>query len=806
MRAKVTALVKAAAAALFLVVAPLVGAGLPVVGADVAHAAVVSRIDVQGVQRVDAETVKAYLTISPGRSFGADDVDASLKALFATGLFSDVNISQRGGALVVVVAENPVINRVSFEGNKKQKDDILLSQVQSKPRSVLTRDKVQADVQQILEIYRRTGRFRASVEPKIITLPQNRVDLVFEIDEGDKTGVARITFIGNRAFSDGRLRDVIKTRQSGLLSWLRTTDNYDPDRLNADQELLRQFYYQHGYADFRIISAVADLDRERNTFFVTFTVDEGEKYTYGDVQVQSSLASVDPEALRSRVKTDPGSTYDSREVQKSLEDLVLQVSEKGYAFAQVRPRGDRDYENHTISLTYYVDEGPRVYVERIDIHGNTRTRDYVIRREFDIAEGDAYNRVLIDKAERRLKDLNYFKTVQITTKPGSAPDRVIVDVSVEEQATGAVSFGAGYSTSDGVIGDISVAERNFLGRGQYVKLAVGGGENRETYDFTFVEPYFMGRRLSAGVNVYRHKYDENDYRQYSEDIIGAKISFGLPLTDEVTFNTFYHAYQREFDVARGLRDGCYYGGSGPLPAACDVNNDGVLDANKSSDEVSLAVRDSIGTTFTSMIGYSLVYDTLDNKKMPKEGTYGEFKQEFAGVGGDVSFLRTSVEARYYRELYADWGLIGMVKAKGGYVAGVGETLRLADHFFIGGETIRGFESQGIGPRDALTHDALGGRAFVAGTVEADFPMPAIPSELGLYGAVFADAGTVFDVDNKAVKGVKVINDNGAIRASVGAGIIWDSPFGLLRADFAWPVAKEKGDQEQFFRIGGGTTF
>ncbi|PLX39394.1 MAG: outer membrane protein assembly factor BamA [Hyphomicrobiales bacterium] len=806
MRAKLRALVTAASVALFVAVAPVMGAGLSVIGAQPAEAAVVSRIDVVGVQRVDAETVRTYLTISPRRSFGADDVDASLKALFATGLFSDVNISQRGSALVVTVVENPVINRVSIEGNKKQKDEILLTQIQSKPRSVLTRAKVQSDVQRILEIYRRTGRFRASVEPKIISLAQNRVDLVFEVDEGDKTGIARITFIGNKAFSDGRLRDVIKTRETGLLGWLRTTDSYDPDRLNADQELLRQFYYQRGYADFRIISAVADLDRERNTFFVTFTVEEGEEYTYGDVQVQSTLASADPETLRASVETDPGSTYDSREVEKSLEELVLQVAEKGYAFAQVRPRGDRDYENRTISITYYVDEGPRVYIDRINIRGNTRTRDYVIRREFDVAEGDAFNRVLINKAERRLKDLNYFKSVRITTTPGTAPDRVVVNVDVEEQATGAVSFGAGYSTSEGIIGDISVTERNFLGRGQYVKLAVGGGESRETYDFAFTEPYFMGRRLSAGINLYRHVYEENDYRQYNEEVTGGGLNFGLPLNDEMTFNTFYQAYERKFDVVAGLKDGCSYSGSGPVPASCDANNDGIVDADLSAAEVSRAVKQSIGTTFTSLVGYSLVYDTLDDQKMPHEGIYAMFKQEFAGVGGDVTFLRTTVEGRYYQEIMPDWGVIGMAKAKAGYITGLGERLRLPDHFFIGGETIRGFESQGIGPRDRLTGDALGGRAYIAGTVEANFPIPVLPSELGFYGAVFADAGTLWDVDPKAARGVPIIGNDGALRASLGAGLLWDSPFGLIRADFAWPVMKEDYDQEQVFRIGGGTTF
>ena len=567
MRVLLTALQAVFVAALILAAAPLA----PVSGVSTAEAAVVGRIDVEGNQRVQDETVIAYVTIVPGRNFGSDDIDDSLKALFATGLFSDVSIVQRGRALVVTVAENPIIYKVSFEGNDKYEDKILLSQVRSKPRSVLTRAKVQADTQLLLEMYRRKGRFRATVEPKIIDLPQNRVNLVFEISEGDKTGVARITFIGNRAFSDGRLRDVIKTRESGLLSWLRTTDTYDPDRLNADQEALREYYFRHGYADFRIVSAVADLDRERNTFFVTFTVDEGEQYTIGEVTVQSSLSEVDPTDLSGSVRTDTGDTYDSREIAKTLEELTVEVSKRGYAFAEVRPRGERDYENRVINLTYDIDEGPRVYIERIEIRGNSRTRDYVIRRELDFAEGDAFNRVLLDKAKRRLKNLNFFKDVQVSTQQGSSPDRVVIIIRVQEQSTGELSFGAGYSTSEGIIGDISITERNFLGRGQYVRLAVGGGESSRTYELSFNEPYFTGRRLSAGFDLYRRQFEETDFRSYDETTTGGNLHFGLPLNDDVTLNLLYSAYEREFDVSRGLRDGCLWRNqnSTPIPAACD---------------------------------------------------------------------------------------------------------------------------------------------------------------------------------------------------------------------------------------------
>lgn len=770
-----------------MVVAPVTLPDALLLGAAPARAATVSAIEVVGNGRVDVETVRTYVTIRPGRPFGAADIDESIKALYATGLFADVQISQQGSRLVVSVKENPIINRISFEGNRRQSDQTLEGVIESKPRAVLTRSRVQSDVQRILAAYRQSGRFRATVEPKIIELPQNRVDLVFEINEGDKTGVSSITFIGNKAFSDGRLRDVVRTRESGLLSFLRTTDSYDPDRLAADQELLRQFYYNHGYADFRIISAVADLDREQNTFFITFTVEEGEPYTFGDINVESSLAALDPEKLKAVILTRKGDTYSSSVVEKSLEAMTIQAAELGYAFAQVRPRGDRNYEDHTISITYSIDEGPRVYVERINVVGNTRTRDYVIRREFDLVEGDAFNRILLDRAERRLNNLGFFKTVRITTEPGSAPDKVVVNVVVEEQSTGELSFGAGYSTSDGVLGEITLSEKNFLGRGQYVRAMVGGGESRQEFELSFTEPYFLGRRIAAGFDFYARELEETDYRSYDETNIGGGVRAGFPLTEAVTLNLFYNIDSSDVWIPRNQRR-----------------------------RVSVAILDASGENLTSLVGYEFVYNTLDSLIEPRDGLYGFFQQEFAGIGGDSQFIRTKVQGRAYREVWADWGVVGMVKGEAGSIYGLGKDLLTTDQFFIGGETIRGFQTSGIGPRDERTDDALGGRLYVAGTAEATFPLPYVPQELGFAGALFTDAGTLWDVDpsieklrrrvNGKVRTVNVVSNDPTIRWSAGFGLAWKSPFGPIRADLAWPIVSDKYDETQVFRISGGTRF
>jgi len=778
------------AIAAFLILSLATPAGL----VSQSQAATVSRISVVGNQRVDADTIGAYLRVKPGRSFTDADLDASLKALFETGLFSKVDIQQRGGALVVTVIENPIINEIAFEGNKKYKDDQLDTAIVSRPRGVYTQTRVQVDVQRILELYRRTGRYQASVEPKVIDLEKNRVNLVFEVTEGPQTNVSRISFIGNRAYSDGKLRNIVATKQSGLFGFLRSSDTYDPDRLSADEEKLRRHYLNRGYADFQVVSSLADFDRERNVFFISFTVDEGELYTFGTIDVDTIIPGVDPASLVKLVETREGATYSSRAVERSLEALTIEMATSGYAFAQVRPRLDRDSEARTLGVTYVIDEGPRAYIERLNIIGNTRTRDYVIRREFEISEGDAFNRVLIDKAERKLKALGYFKEVRISTEQGSAGDRVLVNIIVEEQPTGELSFGAGYSTSDGIIGDVSITERNFLGRGYVFRAAVGGGEDSRTYEFGVTDPYFLGRHVSAGFNVFRKNIGESDTRNYDFDSTGGGITFGLPITDNFKVTTGYKIEVQNVDTLNFE--------PGDALATCPV---------------SVVICQIEGESVVSSVVYSLIYDSLDSRSDPHEGLYARVNQEYAGVGGDVNFLRTTGQASYYREIMPETGIVGMLKVQGGHIMGVaGDELRLTDSFNKGGETVRGFKSSGFGPRDAVTGDSLGGNVFLAGTAEVVFPFPVIPPELGLQGAVFADAGTLFATSDHisyltGLGGGGLLTPAGdptdpSIRSSVGGSVLWKSPLGPIRADFAYILSSESYDQEQTVRIGGGTRF
>ncbi|MGB8613295.1 MAG: outer membrane protein assembly factor BamA, partial [Pseudolabrys sp.] len=514
----------------------LVGAGSVTValsGAAVAQTA--SSIVVEGSRRVEADTIRSYFKPGPGGRIGPEQEDEALKALVATGLFSDVRINHAGGRIVVMVVENPVINRVAFEGNKKAKDEQLNAEVQSKPRGTLSRPTVQADVQRIIEIYHRTGRFDVSVDPKIIELPNNRVDLVFEIREGDKTGIKDIQFVGNKAYSSSRLKDVVKTSESNILSFLQTTDIYDPDRVEADRDLLRRFYLKHGYADVRIVSAIGEYDPAKKGFVVTYTIDEGAQYRVGTVEVISNVHAIDPAGLRSQLKLGEGSVYNADLVEKTVEAMTIQAARQGYAFANVRPRGDRNFETKTINLAFVVEEGARAYIERINIRGNTRTRDYVIRREFDLGEGDAYNRALIDRAERRLKNLNYFKTVKITNEPGSAPDRVVINVDVEEQPTGEFSVSGGYSTADGLIGEVSVADRNLMGRGNYAKASVSYGQFVRGFDLTFVEPFLFGYRMAGGIDLFARQNFASSYVSYDSQTVGANLRLGFALTEEIAF-------------------------------------------------------------------------------------------------------------------------------------------------------------------------------------------------------------------------------------------------------------------------------
>jgi outer membrane protein insertion porin family len=755
-----------------------------------AHAqGIIQNIRVEGSKRVEPETVRSYLTFSTGDVYDPAQIDESLKALFATGLFQDVRIRREGATIVIIIVENPIVSRVAFEGNREIDDETLTSEVQLKPRAVYTRARVQADVQRILNLYRRQGLYAAQVDPKIINLDNNRIDVVFEISEGQATKVRAINFIGNAAFSDSQLRYVISTTQTTLLSFLKGTNIYDQDRLNLDRELLRQFYMKNGYADVRVVSATADLDRDGRGFFITFTIEEGERYRFGAIDIESALPSLNVENLRGYVLTRSGKVFNSEKVEKTIEALTVGVSEQGYAFGQVKTRLDRDPSTATINMVYVIDEGPRIYIERIDIVGNFRTEDGVIRRQFRLAEGDAFNRLLVEAARKRLRALGFFKTVEVETNPGSSPDRVIVVVKVQEQPTGELSFGAGYSTSEGVIGDISITERNLMGKGQYVRLGFSGSLERAQVDFSFTEPYFLDRNLAAGFDLFHKEVDLSNVASFSQRSTGGNLRLGFPIADNTQMGLRYRLEQEEiFDV---------------------LNN------------ASLAVKQSEGTFLTSSVGYTVAYDTRNLPQSPSSGYFTSFSQDFAGVGGDVQYIRSVVDARGYYPITNKITLVG--RAQGGQIQGWGgQDVRLTDLFFKGGETIRGFERAGYGPRDACedpitrarvancSRDSLGGELFWATTAEVRFPFPYVPESLGMQGALFVDAGSLWDPSGEALTAVaeegSFIFDSAEMRLSTGFSIIWQSPLGPLRADIAQALLKADFDKTELFRFGASTNF
>ena len=817
----------------------LVGAGGgTVLSTGAAVAQTLNSVVVEGNRRVEADTIRSYFRPGPGGRIGPEQEDEALKAMIATGLFSDVRISHSGGRIVVTVAENPVINRVAFEGNKKAKDEQLQAETQSKPRGTLSRPTVQADVQRIIEIYQRSGRFDVSVNPKIIELPNNRVDLVFEIKEGEKTGIKEIVFVGAKAFSHGRLKDIIKTSSSNLLSFLQTTDIYDADRIEADRDLLRRFYLKHGYADVRIVSAVGEYDPAKKGFIVTFTIDEGSQYRVGTVDVVSNVRAIDPAILRSQVKLSPGSVYNADLVERSVESMTIQAAKRGYAFASVRPRGDRNFETKTINLVFVVEEGARAYIERINIRGNTRTRDYVIRREFDLGEGDAYNRALMDRAERRLKNLNYFKSVKITNEPGSAPDRVVINVNVEEQPTGEFSVSGGYSTADGFIGEVSVADRNLMGRGNYGKASFTYGQRVRGFDLSFVEPFLFGYRMAGGIDVFARQNLASNYISYDSQTIGTNLRLGFALTEEIAFQPRYTFYQQKVTLPTQLNN-CQFSSNALINGGAGVNPQneagqvpGQLDTTVNvpygcyaDGEASLAVRKELaaGPVNVSLLGYTVSYNTLDNNRAPTSGLFAELKQDFAGVGGDVKFIRTQVEGRTYYEVIND--VVGVLKLQAGNISSWGGSqMRMLDQFQMGPNLVRGFAPAGLGPRDltlGTTNDPLGGSLYWGASVEAQTPLYFLPKDVGIKVAVFADAGSLWNYQgptfwNVTGETLQVgLDSPSMIRSSVGVGLLWDSPLGPLRFDLAYPITKycatgtlgnEVCDRTQVFRFSGGTRF
>ena len=731
----------------------------------------IQQVVVQGNQRIEADTIRSYMEINPGDLFEATKIDTALKNLFATGLFADVNLRRDGNNLVVSVVENPIINKLAFEGNDRITDDQLNNEVQLKPRQVYTQTKVQADVKRILDLYRRSGRFAATVDPKVIKLDQNRVNLVFEIKEGSVTAVERIDFVGNKVFSDSSLRDQIATKESAWWRFLSTTDNYDPDRLTVDKEDLRKFYLSQGYADFRVLSAVAELSPDQEAFFITFTVEEGERYKLGKVDIKTTLKDLDPQALRNDITTREGDWYDASKVDDSVQAISDHVGSLGYAFVDVRPRIDRDPKKHILNLTYDVQEGPKVYVERIDISGNVRTEDKVIRREFRLAEGDAFSTAKLQRTEQRLKNLGFFETVDITTVPSTSPDKTIIKVKVKEQSTGELTFGAGYSTDVGPLGNVGLRERNLLGKGQDIRADITISGKRSAGSISFTDPYFMDKDISAGFDLFFRRLDP-----------------GPNLEDQAGF-----ALRMGYDISEYLRNTLSY----------QFRGDRIYHVSKHAGDV---ISDEIGWNYYSIIGSTLTYDRRDSIIDPRDGYFVTMDTHVAGLGGNIKYASGELQSGYYFPLTKNVTLSTTNDV--GYIQPLfGDYLHYPDGFFLGGPgSLRGFAAHGVGPRDEHSrtkYGSIGGQFIFDGTVQAAFPL-GLPEEYQIRGRVFGDYGLLTGYDAK--NGKRDIMDDGAIRASAGFGITWVSPFGPLAIDLAYPVIRKQEDKTQYFSFSFGTNF
>jgi len=754
-----------------------------------AQGGVIADIRVEGTKRIETETIRSYMLVQPGDPWDPEKIDQSLKALFATGLFADVKFDRDGNTLIVRVVENPIINRIAFEGNHKLSDKDLNAEIQLRPRVVYTRSRVQADVKRILDLYRHHGRFAATVDPKVIQLSENRVDLVFEINEGPSTGVRSINFVGNTEFSDSTLRGVIDTKESRWYRFLSNADTYDPDRLTYDRELLRKFYLSEGYADFRVISSVAELTEDRTGFVVTFTVEEGERYRFGKVDINVKLKDVTPDMLRPALKVATGQWYNADAVDRTISALTDALGNRGYAFVEVKPEVTRNRDRHTIDIAFDIGEGPRVYVERIDIIGNVRTLDKVIRREFRLVEGDAFNSQKMERSKERIKNLGFFKKVDVTNKQGSAPDRTVITAEVEEQSTGELSLGVGFSTSDGPLADISIRERNFLGRGQDLRIGTVVSFRSQQVDFSFTEPYFLDKNIAAGIDLFEVKtsptssFFSGQTPSYEQFSYGGALRAGYQITDNLR-QTFKYTVRSD-----------------------DITN--------IQSDASLFIQLQHGTHLTSAVGQVLLYDRRDNRLDPTSGYYASIGNDFAGVGFGVEYVRSKVNAGFYYSVWPEW--VFSVTGEAGDIFGwSSQPVLLQDRFFVGGDNLRGFQPGGVGPHDTVTGDSLGGNKYYVGTVQLGIPL-GLPKELGISGRVFSDFGSLWSNDQKNIiltptqlastGGVQPhVFDSAGIRISAGVGVSWKSPVGPIRLDVAMPIKKEPFDQTQLFRVSFGTKF
>jgi outer membrane protein insertion porin family len=749
-----------------------------------ANTGVIESIKVEGNQRIEDGTIRSYLLVQPGDRFDPDRIDRSLKTLYATGLFQDVRLGRSGNDLVVRVVENPVVNRVAYEGNHKLSDDQLRPELQLRPRAVFTPALADADRLHILDMYAKRGYYDATVEPKIIHLDQNRVDVVFQINDGSATLISKIVFSGNKEFSESRLTEVINSRESRWWRFLSTSDQYDPERLAFDKELLRRFYLKNGYADVEITNASAELSPDRKGFFLSFTINEGARYKVGKITINSQLRNLAEKDLRPSLELAPGDWYDGDAVGRTSDQMEEAVHNRGYAFVDVKPRVTRDVAKHTVDLTFDVGEGPRVYVERIDIVGNTRTEDKVIRREFRLAEGDPYSGEAVRRSKTRLTDLGYFQNVDIATNPGSASDKAVLTTTINEKATGELSFGGGYSTDAGALVDIGLSERNLVGTG--VNASINGvlAQRRSSINASVTDPYFLDRNLIAGADVFLIQTDFLGTEPYDEKRVGFALRLGYSFNEHLRQVWSYSLVDRDvFDVETGA---------------------------------SPFILNEAGTTLLSQVSQVLTLDYRDSKVFPHSGYIVELGTDYAGLGGDARFLRGNINAAYYIPLERqlgnpDWGI--KIGGSTGYMDLLpGGREEIIDRFFLGGDNLRGFQTGGAGPHDTVSGDPLGGRFIWTQTTELRYPLPVSP-DLGLTGRAFVDVGSLTEGSFRSASACQVsatqncsITESSAPRVGAGVGISWRTAFGLINVDLAPFVIKQPGDQTQIFRFGFGTRF
>ena len=739
---------------------------------------IIERIAVAGNERIEGTTITSYITVHVGDPFDPQAIDDSLKQLFSTGLFADVVMERNVNTLVIRVVENPIINRVVFEGNSRLKNEDLLEEAELRPRMIYTRSKVRSDVQRVIELYRRSGRFAAVVEPKVIQREQNRVDLVFEISEGPKSRVSRINFIGNEEFSDRELRGVVATNEARWWKFFSGEDTYDPDRMAFDREEIRQHYLNNGFAEVRIVSAVAELTPDQKDFFITFVIEEGELYEFGEINVESDIQALPADLIRGFVRIRPGTIYNASQVESTVENITNAAGVVGFAFLEVRPEIIRDREARTLSITFRVLEAPRTYIEKIDIHGNIRTLDRIIRREFRLSEGDAFNSIRVQRSEQRLRLLGFFRNVTVDQLPGSAADKVVLDVTVEEQATGEFSLGFGFSSFDGFIFDTSVSERNLLGKGQAVQLSLLLSARRNNIVLSFTQPYVFGRNMNAGFTIFRQVF-ENREGSFQTNTTGFTVNVRFPVTEFINMAPRYTLRQDKVRIPAGV-------------------------------VVSPFVVESIGTNTTSAIGYALSFVDLDDFRFPTDGAQVVLQQDLAGLGGNIKYVRTTIEADFYKRLFGEW--IGHIGLEAGYIVGLGQRIRINDRFFLGNPRFRGFDVAGVGTIDTSTGDFLGGNIFYVASAGVVVPLGDFAEELGFQLSAYVDAGTLYkaelplvDQNGNPIDNSFVIDSN-AVRIAVGIGLTWDSPFGPVRLDVARAIRKLPTDRTETIQFNVGTRF